>query len=126
MRKILYNPAGTLLLIMGIIGIATPGLPTTPFLLASAACYSKGSERLHNWLLDHRILGKYIRRYQDRESLSTRTKISSLAIMWIMISITLFVFFNNLLLEVLLFVLGLIGSFFILFNDSVIGNSKRK
>ncbi|MDR1096773.1 MAG: YbaN family protein, partial [Tannerella sp.] len=49
--KVIFIIAGTVCLILGIIGIFLPLLPTTPFLLLSAAAYFKGSTRLYNWLL---------------------------------------------------------------------------
>ena len=52
---------GTLSLVLGIVGVFVPLLPTTPFLLLAAACYARGSERLYRWLVGHRYLGQYIR-----------------------------------------------------------------
>ena len=48
----LWIIAGSISLALGIIGIFLPLLPTTPFLLLTAACYARGSSRLHNWLLN--------------------------------------------------------------------------
>jgi len=42
---------GWIFFIIGIIGIFVPGLPTTPFLILTAYCFSKGSKRLHTWLI---------------------------------------------------------------------------
>ena len=63
--KALYFIAGTVCLILGIIGIILPILPTTPFLLLAAGCYARSSERFYNWLLNNRILGSYIRNYRE-------------------------------------------------------------
>ena len=49
-RKImryLYIVFGTFCLVMGIIGIFLPVLPTTPLLLLTAFCYYRGSDRLY-------------------------------------------------------------------------------
>lgn len=48
---------GTVSLALGIIGIFLPLLPTTPFLLLTAALYFRGSPRLYQWLLNHKCLG---------------------------------------------------------------------
>ena len=42
---------GSIALLLGIIGIVVPGLPTTPFILVAAACYARASERFYRWLV---------------------------------------------------------------------------
>ena len=67
--KTLYIALGTLSLALGILGIFLPLLPTTPFLLLTAALYFKSSPRLYNWLLNHKHLGPYIRNFRENISL---------------------------------------------------------
>ncbi|MDR2626822.1 MAG: YbaN family protein, partial [Dysgonamonadaceae bacterium] len=59
--KYVFISFGFLSLALGILGIFLPLLPTTPFLLLSAFLFARSSQRLYNWLLNHRILGNYIR-----------------------------------------------------------------
>ena len=59
--KILYTIVGTTSLILGIIGIFLPLLPTTPFLLLTAAMYFRSSPRWYHWLIQQKYLGSYIR-----------------------------------------------------------------
>lgn len=63
MRKYFLIAAGFLSLGTGIIGIFIPVLPTTPFLLLAATCFIKSSKKLYQWLIDHRVFGKYIENY---------------------------------------------------------------
>src|SRR5665648_154597 len=77
--------AGTFLLALGAIGVFLPILPTTPFLLLSAACYLRSSERMHKWLLNNRWFGKYIRNYQAGRGIPIKTKIIAISAMWIAI-----------------------------------------
>ena len=80
--KTLYIVIGTISLALGILGIFLPLLPTTPFLLLTAALYFKGSFRLYNWLLNHRYFGPYIRNYRENKAIPLRAKIVSLVLMW--------------------------------------------
>ena len=74
-RRAVWIAAGVIALLLGILGIALPLLPTTPFLLLAAFCFSRGSQRLHDWLLDHPRLGPPIRSWRDHGAISARAKI---------------------------------------------------
>lgn len=73
---------GSISLALGILGIFLPLLPTTPFLLLTAALYFKGSPRLYNWLLNHRHFGPYIRNFRENKAIPLRAKVISLVLMW--------------------------------------------
>lgn len=75
--------AGTVALLVGVIGIVVPLLPTTPFVLLASACYLRGSERLHRWLLSHGRLGAYIRDFEAGRGIPRRAKIVALGVLWI-------------------------------------------
>ncbi|WP_409079851.1 YbaN family protein [Pusillimonas sp. SM2304] len=82
MIKILFNFAGTLALLLAILGIFLPLLPTTPFLLLASACYLRGSDRLHRWLLANRVFGPYLANLQAGRGIPLRSKIIALTVMW--------------------------------------------
>lgn len=69
-----YLGVGSVALLLGVVGIFLPLLPTTPFILLAAACFARGSEHLHNWLLAHRIAGPIIRDWQEHRSMPRRVK----------------------------------------------------
>lgn len=110
MKKALFIAIGTLSVILGVIGIFLPGLPTTPFLLLSSWLFYRSSDRLHDWLHRSR-LGGYIRRYESREGVSPLSKVFSIVCMWTMIGISAFVIFEHLHIRILLAVLGIIGTY---------------
>ena len=68
MKKKLLILLGSLSLFLGLLGIALPLLPTTPFLLLSATCYFHGSDKLYRWLMTHPTLGPYIHSFRESES----------------------------------------------------------
>jgi hypothetical protein len=83
--RILLIIAGTFFVVLGIVGIFVPVLPTTPFLLLAAACYARSSQRFHGWLLNNRWFGNYIRNYVERKGLSPKVKVLTIALLWITI-----------------------------------------
>lgn len=66
---------------LGMIGIFLPLLPTTPFLLLSAFCFQKSSERFHHWIIKSPLFGKYIQDYQEKKGITLQNKIISLSFM---------------------------------------------
>ncbi|MFR9650722.1 MAG: YbaN family protein [Rikenellaceae bacterium] len=80
--KILFIIIGCLSLALGILGIFIPLLPTTPFVLLSAALFMRSSPRLHHWLLNTPHLGEYIRNYRENRAIPLRAKITSIVILW--------------------------------------------
>lgn len=87
MLKPLFIAIGCLSLALGAAGIVLPILPTTPFLLLSAFCFARGSERLHSYLLHHRIFGRYISNYYQH-AMSPRDKVRTLVVLWMGIGLS--------------------------------------
>jgi len=83
--RVLLFVVGSISLFFGIIGIFLPLLPTTPFLLLTAACYIRSSERMYYWLLNNRWFGEYIKNYQAGRGIPLKTKIFAISIMWVSI-----------------------------------------
>ena len=83
LRKALLITIGLISIGIGTIGIFVPLLPTTVFLLIAAACFVRSSERLHTWLMTHRVFGSYIRNYREHRAMDTRTRASILVALWL-------------------------------------------
>lgn len=66
--------AGVLSLGLGILGIFLPLLPTTPFVLLAAFCFSRSSTRCEAWLLDHPRFGPMIRDWRQHRAIPWRAK----------------------------------------------------
>jgi uncharacterized membrane protein YbaN (DUF454 family) len=95
--KTLWFIAGTICVVLGAIGMVLPLLPTTPFLLAAAACYYKSSEKMHRWLLTNKWFGEYIRNYTEGRGLTKKTKITALALLGVTIGVSTLFMLNRLL-----------------------------
>ena len=83
--QILLITTGTFFVGVGIVGIFMPILPTTPFLLISAALYARSSKRFYNWLINNRIFGKFIKDYREGKGIPLRLKIITIILLWITI-----------------------------------------
>ena len=66
---------GWISLIIGVIGIFVPLLPTTPLILLAAYCFSRGSEKVHHWLITRPRFGPMIRDWEDRGMIRRPAKI---------------------------------------------------
>lgn len=108
--RVLYMVGGSVALSLAIIGLFVPGLPTTPFVLLSAALYSKSSERLYNWLLSNKLLGPRIKNYQQQKGVTLRGKYKIIALMLSMVLFSSFFILNKIfLLQVIILSAGVIG-----------------
>ncbi len=72
--RVLYLTVAYLALALGILGAFLPVLPTAPFVILAAFCFSKGSERMHQWMRDHILLGPPIRDWEDGGIIRLRAK----------------------------------------------------
>ena len=89
LKRYFFVVLGTLFLGIGIVGIFTPVLPTTPFLLLAAACYLRSSQRFHRWLLHNRVFGSYIRNYTEGKGLPLKVKLFTVTLLWVTIGISI-------------------------------------
>ncbi|WP_413294798.1 YbaN family protein [Bdellovibrio sp. HCB185ZH] len=76
---------GTVSLVLGIIGAFLPVLPTTPFILLSAWCFLRSSEKAHAWLYRQPLFGKALTDWDRNKAISRKTKV--VAITMILISL---------------------------------------
>ena len=98
-RRTIRNPVvrhlvmgiGWLSVALGFIGIFLPVLPTTPFLLLSAACFVRTSPKFYQWLVEHPRLGRYLIYYLDGQGMPLKAKVYTLLLMWTMLLLTAFV-----------------------------------
>ena len=104
--KVVYITLGSLSLALGILGIFVPLLPTTPFLLLTAALYFRGSPRLYDWLLSHKYLGPYIRNFRENKAIPLRAKIISITLLWSTMSYCIFYVVPYLWVKVILFLIA--------------------
>ncbi|CAD6494759.1 MAG: hypothetical protein EMLJLAPB_00932 [Candidatus Argoarchaeum ethanivorans] len=80
--KKLLVAAGTFFVVLAIVGIFLPVLPTVPFLLLASTCYAKSSKRFYNWLLNNNWFGVYVKNYRKGEGIPLKMKALSIFSLW--------------------------------------------
>lgn len=104
--KILLILIGSIALVLAILGLFLPLLPTTPFLLLASACYLRGSERMHHWLLNNRVFGEYLRNFEEGKGIPRKAKITALVLLWSSLSFSIY-WTTMVLLQITLIVIGI-------------------
>ena len=79
---------GWLSVLLGVIGIFVPVLPTTPFLLLAAACFVRSSRRFFLWLVNQKHLGPWIRDYLEGNGIPLKGKVYAIGLMWASIGLS--------------------------------------
>ncbi|WP_099156541.1 YbaN family protein [Virgibacillus ndiopensis] len=113
-KKILLIVGGSISLVLGILGIILPLLPTTPMLLLTAACYVRSSDKLYQWLITNKYVGLYIRNYQAGKGIPLRAKVSGVLVLWISMGYTILFVVPLVTVKVLLALIAAYFTWFIL------------
>lgn len=120
--RFLWFVGGTFFLAIGMVGVAVPILPTTPFLLLAAACYLRSSKRMYDWMMTNRVFGKHLKDYYERRCISKRMRVGTIVFLWVVIGISALFFTDELWLRALLVVVAVAVSLHV----ATIGPKKRK
>lgn len=105
-RRLIYILLGTLFLILGAIGIFVPLLPTTPFWLLTCWFYLRSSEKLYNRAMSNRYFGSYIKSFMVDKAIPLRSKIISIAVMWLSTILTSLFLIDYLWIKILLMLIS--------------------
>ena len=119
-RKAIRNPllrplifaCGWLSVVLGVLGIFLPVLPTTPFLLLAAACFLRTSPRFYHWLIHHPRLGQYVIYYLDGKGIPRKAKVYTLLTLWATMLLTVMLV-DSQVVRIILPLIGLSVSMYI-------------
>ncbi len=89
-KRLFFLGTGCLCVVLGFVGAFVPLLPTVPFLLLAAYCFSKSSHRLHSWLLSRPKVGPIIQDWELHGVIQLKAKRLSTAMMLLLASYPIF------------------------------------
>jgi hypothetical protein len=81
LKKFLWKILGFASLGMAYVGLVTPGIPYSCFIVFAAYCFAKGSPRMHAWLYNHKIFGPFLTNWGEKRVFPTKMKFFMLAMM---------------------------------------------
>ena len=89
--RILLSALGCVCVLLGVLGIFLPLLPTTPFLLLAAWLFARSSERFHAWLVSHPTLGPLITAWQDGRGINRGLRRKVLMFLWLSMLVSMII-----------------------------------
>jgi len=89
-KKIIFAVAGVICVVLGAIGVVTPVLPTTPFLLLATFLFSRSSPKMNKFLLENKVFGKYLSNYFNNKPIPVKEKIISISFLWLGLGLTFY------------------------------------
>ena len=106
LKKIMLISAGILFVMLGIVGFFLPIMPVIPFLIIASVCFSKSSKKLHNMLLNNKLVGPHIKNYYENNGLKPGTKAVLIISQWVGAGLVALFFVHGLFGRVLLAIIA--------------------
>lgn len=98
-------------LILAVLGIILPGLPTTPFVLLSVWLFTHSSPALLRHIMGNKVIYNYVTNYREQGGLNKKSKILSVLFMWFMVTLSIVLQIDNIVIRCLVIGLALVGTY---------------
>lgn len=89
LARSLFLLGGSLCVVLALVGVFVPVLPTTPFLLLAAFLFTRSSRRALHWLETNRLFGNYFHNYRSGRGMALRQKIITISLLWLSIGLSI-------------------------------------
>ena len=83
--RLVWFILGFIVMVVGLIGIVVPGLPTTPLMILAAACYAKSSQKFYDWIINNKLFGHHVKNYREGKGIPKKSKPIILGTLWIFV-----------------------------------------
>jgi uncharacterized membrane protein YbaN (DUF454 family) len=117
MRELITNHLliilGWFFVLLGLVGVLVPILPTTPFMILAAALFAKSSPRFHHMLLSNKYIGEVLRDWEERGVVSRKLKRRATTLVVITFSISISILYERLELQLILVAIAMTLLFFL-------------
>ncbi|MCJ8312315.1 MAG: YbaN family protein [Saccharospirillaceae bacterium] len=113
MKRILFVILGWMFVVIAMIGVVLPILPTTPFLIVALFCFARSSKRCHQMLLNNRFFGEGLRDWENNKIVKRKIKIRATCLIVLTFSLSIWMLYPKLQLDLMLFALMTVLLFFI-------------
>lgn len=80
-KNIFYKTLGILCIGLAYIGFIVPGIPFSIFLVIAAWAFAKSSPRMHAWLYNHPLFGKFLTNWTEKRVFPKKAKYLMIATM---------------------------------------------
>ena len=114
--KILWISLGSFFVALAALGVALPGIPTTPFLILAAACYIRSSQKLYDWLISNKTFGPYLKDYREGKGIPKKAKILAISMIILFVGSSVIFGIEDQILKIVVGVLGLTGLLYVIFK----------
>jgi len=82
LSRTFWFTCGLIFMVIGIIGIPVPGLPTTPLMILAATCFAKSSQRFYDWIINNKLFGHHVINYREGNGIPKKSKPIILTTLW--------------------------------------------
>tara|TARA_B100001123_G_scaffold442234_1_gene585337 strand:- start:773 stop:1201 length:429 start_codon:yes stop_codon:yes gene_type:complete len=117
--KALWISLGSFFVALAAVGVALPGIPTTPFLILAAACYIRSSQKLYDWLISNKTFGPYLKDYREGKGIPKKAKGLAISMIILFVGSSVIFGIENLNLKIAVGALGLTGLLYVIFKVPV-------
>lgn len=117
----LWAGAGFISFALGMVGVALPFIPTTPFILLAAFCFARSSDRVNNWFKSTKVYHTVLEGYVTKRTMTVKAKLSILVPVTILLAIA-FVLMRNVPVGQL--VLGIVWAAHVVYFGFVVKTDK--
>jgi len=113
MQKNLLMLLGWFFVLLSVIGLLLPILPTTPFLILALALFANSSPKFHQMLLNNQWFGPVLKQWEDNKTVTRSIKIRAILLVLISFSISIFLVREYWMLQIMLLIIASILLYYI-------------